>query len=1565
MRTIPAGILTAQQQTIVAPRHALIARSDLLSFASFANSGVSIDTQAPASWAMKANSNLAYVTFRTDWREWVRVIDITSAGAWALTATGSAQLFGSNAVRTMRSGVFTDNGGSSWLYTATASGSAIQVQRASLSGTSNPLTVSLANYGPTFGPQLIDSGTLVRRVEAVCPTDGGVVVAVGSHRFDAQLTTVEFYWLPDSGTALMLNALIQMPLTESYSAWQAHQKSACAVQAIYNATTKAVIVVANAASRGYGVAFTIKNGVESEMRPVAPFDIASESLAFTPSGLSKIGSLYYLAGRFSRSMIQDKLTLQVTAFDCYLTSADGEDWSFGERNFFLQTGQSLGALLMRSDAPAHVYYGGNGLAVRAPITPAQHASASTTTITDDVIGWTADCVSNGADTLAATLADAQTAGGGDAYSNHAHIKRGGVVTLRTGQEASLADFGVYGIDTIESGVSEDGQGELSFSARDYGSKRLIDTNLLVEALLSGRIAFSDLLTTPDAWDVKTPDTDERDVKHTTTQGLVYEGLNDPIFMHAVARASQDGQFGATVRFNVTNGAHLSSLGFVFGASDEGQANVMLLPKSNTWTGHVQNKARVRRLNLPPIDQNDPDKIDTGYNLRSRMNALWEPAGGTQVRTTALAGGAYRADNAFPYTPGTDTDVRVRVQGRRVQIWAKTRSMTPASCASNAAFQLLGELVWGDADKKTHSATPRVGLTVCTDVWGDSTAFAAGAYDDLEQSLTYAANSAAPTDFTAQQWNCTTNTNRRSLQGTTTPSHIIAGQYVRLSIPTYDTGFVNSVYKVASVDTVNKVVVLDRDYAATPGGNTAYLFSLPTANIWGYADCGKRNYVATEADELGDLPIPIDPKAKKRPRAIRGRGIFISDDNTAAAIRMIETDGVRLNLRSGAENGTRVGWDLTNPIAYDDDPFYSSGSDPSVWRAVLHHGYVFAGSPATYGMPLGDYIKVGDEAMRYMRVQFFKRGMQTLDEWTIVPAWYAPLAAANGPTTTLRNWRSSTGAQPGDDLGRILTDFGINPVGLLVDVVSKSGGETKKDKQHYVQSATFVASPNVNSTSYITLDSAYENDVRGPDPNIVLENGAINPALAKKKLEGDLAVLSGRGQFGTDKEQHDADAPVVYYPCDTLGNPASIYVRRFSYYAGRFQSVQDAIKRLAAIGGMRESTFRNAFTTPTADVTTTLSTTPYTLPLQENVSNFTLDMNCHLPGNNTNSGGFTNAKRLNVYFRDYYRLTVQLYNSASDIAAGRLGNVRVGLATTKTSAQGGVDANVDGDRWLEVITVPVSDYNLSGSYSGSNPNYAIAEDVTRNIDLRVSVHGALVQVDIGGQPVYTFNLDDLNDGTNSYRRDTAAPVQVEYSVAIAGNTATIRVQELGDEVDYFVARRESSVAANISEITDQRRIKSRATQAGGVEFSQFRVRDNLGTMGDSLWGDKWARSDTVQTGHLLVASGDVAGEALDTAHIVAEGYRFGSASNDLLRTVEAATMEARLLLRDAKEMAEERGIAGVGFIQAQAEDRMALAYDPVDDVPAHASTDHVISGVRFSADDIECTAEYTLRGYQTL
>jgi hypothetical protein len=406
-------------------------------------------------------------------------------------------------------------------------------------------------------------------------------------------------------------------------------------------------------------------------------------------------------------------------------------------------------------------------------------------------------------------------------------------------------------------------------------------------------------------------------------------------------------------------------------------------------------------------------------------------------------------------------------------------------------------------------------------------------------------------------------------------------------------------------------------------------------------------------------------------------------------------------------------------------------------------------------------------------------------------------------------------------------------------------------------------------------------------------------------------------------------------------------------------VEDAIRRACSLAGMRKATFRQAFTTPTASITREITTTPYTIPFRENPVNFVLDLSIHIPANGTGTALLEN--RLNILFRSYYRLSIEQWNTAADIAAGRQGNLRVMLSTTSTD----IDAPTSGDsRWLQYVTVPVTDYNFSGSYTGSSPNYTAVDDLAtaRNCPARLCVKDNLVSLELFGQPVWTFNLDELDDGAgHSYRVDTAGPVTIAYTQALADNSATLAAPELSGEVAHVDVPRGDTGRGVIDRlIGDARkpgsmRIRDIATVSGGRTFSQWWMRDDAGELRANLLKDDWMKSDEARTGHQQV-TGLALGEALDEALIRAEGYSFDTEANDALETVWQCVEEARLALREQQEFAVQRGVSGYGRIALQPEDLVTRVYG------TETAEDHVITSVKLTAEATAMKGQYELRKY---
>jgi hypothetical protein len=1414
----------------------------------------------------------------------------------------------------MRAGVFTDSGGTSWVYKATHGIGGVQLERSTISGTSNPLSVTWANYGPVFGESSLSGPSVVRRVEAVCPTDAGIICAVGTHNFDLGFSTVEFFWVVSNTQVIQLNTVLNLPLTEDFVSVNGNAKY-CAYICAAVGTNGRLNVFANDQVRGRAVTFSIQNGIESEVRPVVPITASASGVSLTPISCTSINGLYRLVCRFVRSVEVGSSTINTSAFDCYLTSFDCETWSFGERSFYI-TGSSVSGTLI--EYANTIYCIGNGRSFSAP-----DNTTNAYTLTPYIISWSFESTTNAADKLDLVLANPTVSGGSGVLNGVSQLKRGSTIYFSAGYSGNLVQLGVYSIDEVSETINANGRSDLKITCRDTGQKRIIDTNIALTADYESRISLDTLLTSLNDLTLMSPE-DSGFVN--TSVGLKYTGLNEPFFAYAECAENGNVLMKATVSTSVTDNYHLSSIGFVFGADESGGGNVALVPKANGWTGHTQPKPRVRRLSLNPIDPSQPDLPNKGFNFTSRVNALWENNDSSRIRTDT-ASGTYRTEPSFSMAAATTYDIAARVSGRRVQIFSKPRVTSPTTWAANANYTLQSEFMFGNTAKRTQAGKDNCGLALSTDVFVDTDTFAQAVHEDIDQQLTDADEiSAFTSNVGSGQAPNTAGPYYDNIVNAATPAAaIVVGQWI------YLTAVHSSVAKSAyvKVSSISGSTITFTGYQIESDQNgPVTVYEQATGDEWAYASSGSVSEVAT-----GGARVTTNPGAKKLTLLMQGRAAFTNEDGSAITIRQVKTDGVKTYLVSGnfnSQGGT--GWDETNPIPAG--RWHAGGSDPKVWRMLLHHGFLFASGTSAYGLPTTGTLICDDEKFSYQETTYYKRGNDVPVTITQIPHYYFGTKAISAGSSTINVWWN--GAQ---ELG---DDFALFAPGMLVEFIARNG-KVPAGKQYYISAVNDVGSPSSSSTSSIVLDAPYENELR----NYVAGPPAIN---------GDFACVSGRGRFGSEKVTHDSDAPVAYYPHDSLGNPASITVSRFEVYSGAWQSIEDVLKKLACMAGVRNVTFRNAHTSPSSDVSTTLSTTAYTMPLQSALANFTLDAFVFIPGNDTNSGGAINAARLEIGFRSTYTLCVQQKASAADYAVGRGGNVLLSLITNNVS----LSPNSDGDRLLESVAVPITDYNLSGTVSGTNPNYTLNIDVARRVMVRLAVHNNLVAVELNGQPVWTFNLDTYTTDTGtSYRSDAAGDITLRYSANQSGNTATIRVQELGDEEERFTVDLGSTAANTINQILSARRIRVRSNSNGGLTFSRFEVRDELDQLTNSMFSEEWSVSDTAEASHQLV-TGQIPGEYIDEARIANEGYRFTAASNDAFTTTEAANREARLLIEEAAEFASPRSIESVGLVEAQPEDEISIGYTPAGDLPQHPLQSHVITTITLSGNASEMTSEMTLR-----
>lgn len=1543
---IDSSIIAAETAPIQNASHQVILRRDYWSMDAYAGAGnANLDPEVASSWVMRATGSLAYCVSRhTDGSARVRVVNTETTGDYGLSITHSQVT-----TTTMRPGLVRLANGECWLYAADHGAGGIQLRRAQLTGTANNLSFTLANHGPAFGPAYEASSTRVRRVEACCPTEGGCIVALGVHDFALKLSTVQFWLVDMAGLPWQLDTILQMPLDSIYtqwgSVWYGGAKYCSAICAMYYSAKKQIQVVANDQTRGRAVTFSIQNGVESNLRPVVEIDPEAELISLMPHSITELNGLFYLTARYTRRVRVGQASQESVAFDMALTSRDGRHWSFGDQSCFLAETAHAGALLMRSDSPAYLFYAGNGYAQRATVTEIQSpASNKRTDITAWLDGWDVGRVSSNADDLRMTINDEAAASGASihAAARLADFREGASLLLRTGQAGILTDYGWYWVQSLPTEHDMAAWGGYDVNGVDLSSGKMINTRALVDLDLRGRQVIADPLQTLDNLNVKTPifgDDTTDDVLPTKT-GLVFRGLNSPMLAFA-GEADDNGdvfmELNNVVFTGTDTGSCLASIGFIFGATENGKGNVMLAPKASSWTFTGQPTAvtapAVRTLSLVAVDENDPNKEGTGWNFAEGRNGLWRALQSGDLRSAATPG-SYTVNPAFAFSANTPYDVVFRLSGRRAQLMARVRDYDPADAANNAGYTLVCEFLFDFQAQRAQAGRDSIGIAAAIDVPESPTWFTQGSVGDLNTQLTDARNTSSFTRLIATGQRQHDNSYQVS---NVDVSKLRVGMRVYMSSPSSGYGIISS---IGASSFVTDHLMIPWDNNGTLVYNyTVQVYVNAAGEDWGYGDSG----AVKQLQASGTVETYVNPNARIVPVRAGGRAGFFSRDSTAYSPRFVVTNHKRHVLKSGSiqTGGTYEGWDQTAPLESGQVGY--SGSKPNDWRIILAGGIVFEDDPVIYGLPAGiaaaAYMRKGTgsqrERVRVVAITVTNRGSYPGDTQVTktrycVPAYYTSVADAGENATQLRNWRKGA-YQPGDDLG----DIPLAP-GLQVKVISAGNRFDDPESQIYAIETLKASSPTDNNTSIVYLDKPFPGPVSGPryDPN------DANKVIG----DGDLLVLDGRGQFGDEQRRHREDAPCMYWPGNgTTGEQDAIKIGSMRAYTGNILCAEDAIRRFCVMAGMHDAQFRNMHAAPASDAAITLSTSFQDLPLQQNLANFVLDARVHIGGNNTGSGGITTTRRLYIRFRGYYQLAIWQQATAAEYAAGSAGRIVVGLATTSTD----ISAPASGDlRWLALSPAfsIAALYNMAGTVSGSNPTYTLTEDVTRLVDLRLAVSGNLVTVEIGGKHVWTFDLDQFTNGTNSYRSDAPGPISVAYSSTVPSYTSTWRVLELGEEITPRYTMREGQTASSgVGGIASGRHIKWWATPAGGTRFSRAIVRDDLGTVTENISGQAFRGGDE-QAG-LQTVQGQAYGAYLNAALIRQAGFSMAISRTDFAPTPEIADMEAWLLARQAAEFAEPREFRSIGILRADPEDKLTLVFSNNGDRPAQAATDLVLT--RFS------------------
>lgn len=1493
MRTVAAGITTAEVAAALTPSHVAMVKNELLSFAAPAlQTNAALVTTVPQTYSYNhANTHVRAAFRETDGTISAVVFDPATAANWALTQSATELQAATNPTA-MRLGLnFVSE--TMYVYRAVASDSVIQLQRATLTGTSNPPTLGdWASYGATFGLALTNTSSLVRRVEAICPTDGGVIVAVGAHDYSGDLSTINFHWVL-SDAAYQLNPIVQADLDDTYSTWYADAHWATHITALYDSATETIWVFCPMSSDGRTGTFSVCNGISSPIVPLLPVDNESTAAIFRASSVTTLNGRHHLCGRMTREMTDGS----TVSFDCYLMSVDGEHWSIGERSFYLQSGDAAGALLL--DAANHiVYYGGNLYSTSATATPLQDATSTQYAALGDIGAWQVQQITNGADSFSLTLLR-----GNAGLDNDPLVKPGAVCYLQTGQGGTVADFGVYGLDKPGGSRGASGARAVSIGGRDIAGKRLADWRAQFDMVKRGRSSWISTLASQDGLVIKTP----VDQGYTfLSTGLQINGLNEPVFAFLDTPCTGDGLMKMTVAPTVTDSAHLTSFGALIGASDDGTGTAYLVPKETAWTDHVYNDARLRKLNLPAVDQDDPDALDAGFNLSPHTSNLWTTAGGTS--RTAVSAAAYSPDTDTGIEAGTTYDVAIRTAGRRAQVFIKERDLSAANCSAAAGYTLHSATAYTREIRKMPAGKAYAGIAAGTDVFVDTDAFAHAMYDDVELPLTTATDysgitAAAYTDLfsgTATVDN-TQATDQIVLAGSYDIDEFAAGQRIRVVMNFSSHG---DKYGVVESAASNIVTTVDNIVSGADQGsdtNTARVY-LASAEEWGTATSGTRDRIIDGSN------VTDNTGAAKAALLLWGAGAVVSTDNTAFEYDWWRSDGVTHYKLGTAYDATWPG---------------GGGTDPSAWRFIFAHNALTQAWVSTeHGLPTSGYMMVDDEIVKYAEYSYTKFEQIMEDPpavngyMTAIPTYYTVLAGQSVASATVYNvWISSNTVGEGLDSAVITT-------GMLFEVTTREAPE----QGFRMPTASGVVS---DPPQYYI----YGKSGSGETAAVVLGTydaplGTLSSDAPDFRVSSyEIGISSGRGAFGTAKTGHDPGAPVVYYPCSSTGAVASLLISRLEYHDGQMQTMEDAVKTICAWAGNHSVQVRNATTTPAADIVVWLDDDDYTVPLRENVHNFVLDLTAYIPD-------VGNA--LMITFRNYYKL--HLWQTATS------GTVRVGLETTSE------DVDLDGAyRWLEWADVPLTDYDISAATS-------------QNCKIRLAVVDNLIHVDICGQHAWTFNLDSLYDGETSYRADTDGAIVLAYVYTPDGNEATIHVQELSSPVEELAARKGEVGRGILDAITANRHVMTRSTATGGIAVSQFWTRDDAGTLQKNLLQDDWQQLDLNQSAHLQVVGAESTGEALDEATIRAWGYSFDAGQNDTLTTVAECAQEARLIIREGSEWTNTRSVTGYGRIAPQPEDLIELVYEPTSGAPTHASSDHVITSITLAASPAAVRGTYVLRDY---
>lgn len=684
----------------------------------------------------------------------------------------------------------------------------------------------------------------------------------------------------------------------------------------------------------------------------------------------------------------------------------------------------------------------------------------------------------------------------------------------------------------------------------------------------------------------------------------------------------------------------------------------------------------------------------------------------------------------------------------------------------------------------------------------------------------------------------------------------------------------------------------------PGSGENYKYAIYKAgssSVYAKASSGTiYSSVVTGFDAQGQaqyLNLDIKNGTVKQSSTTAGRAAIVNRQNDAISLRMMESDGSTHLMYSGsAQTGLGYDWP-TNPIS--NTGFVGNAGFVSTrdWRLLMNQGRLFPFSSTTLGLPGGEqksYMIKGEEIIRYNNWGWKSRGSSTTDiVWCIISAYYTPIFPSVKGQTEIQQWSKLSGStwiEPGDKFNLI-----PNLSGLRLYINGKGGSYTAEgDVKQYAVSAVAA---NGGTASKLTFTPKLSSGADSMDP------GTERAKDEDKQLK-EIAILSGREQFGTSSGIQSYTDPLCFYPVgsNTTEVPDSfIKVNYWTMNAGLYNSAKDNLEYVCNLAGISDVQFMDK----TGIVANSATSTVYAATTADpGLANFVLEM----------SATVVHESQITAQFRDAYRVLIRIDNPTSGNFSGR-GMILLTLQASHSSLASGYNT-------IATVSVPVADIPIVGQH-----------------DFRLAVRKERVIVEMNSMPLWSFDLNtytfggDKNDATSLFT-DARAPVLLTASTISSGVSYTL--VELSEEVENQIIDMSQGGGEAIQFVTKERHIHTRSTQDGGLQFGKFMDgnREEPATGAEipteNYIKDQLEYNPFQVPGHVLVTGAEY-GEHIDPEWIRQNGYMFNTNQNRLLDTVEDSVKEAKLLIRMMKEDSDNSDMEIIGLPHIQPEDGITKTY----------------------------------------